>query len=334
MPHLFRAVVFAYSEVGLRCLRSLLDAGVDVPLVFTHQDSPAERPWFGSVARLAAERGVEVTTASPLEEPWVRRVETLAPEYLLSFYYRSLLEERLLACARWGALNMHGSLLPKYRGRAPINWAILRGESRTGATLHYMVRKPDAGPIVGEESVPIGIDATAHSVSLAVAEAAARLLTRCLPLLAAGPPAGRPMDLSQGTYFGGRTPEDGRIDWTWPAARIHNLIRAVAPPFPGAFTDLGGRRLVLAGSRWLGEPARHTESAPCLYVEGGRLLLDCSDGQRLAIPSVLLDGEPLGAEDLGRLRDGAPPGSQHLARLSGGAPVRLDPSSPTRRIAE
>lgn len=311
---MFRAVVFAYSEVGFRCSRVLLDAGVDVPLVLTHQDSPAERPWFGSVARLAAERGVEVTTASPRGEECARRIAALEPDYLLSFYYRSLLEERLIASARWGALNMHGSLLPQYRGRAPVNWAILRGESRTGATLHYMVRKPDAGPIVDQESVPIGIDDTALSVSLAVAEAAARLLTRTLPRLAAGPPEGRPMDLSRGSYFGARTPEDGRIDWAWPAARVHNLIRAVAPPFPGAFTDLGDRRLLFVGSRWLGEPARHPERAPCLYVEDGRLLLDCSDGQRLAIPGVLLDGEPLGAQELGRLH--------------GGAPLRLDPFHP------
>ncbi len=317
---MFRAVVCAYSEVGFRGLQALLDGGVDVPLVFTHQGSPAERPWFGSVARLAAERGLEVTTASPGGEEWARRIEALAPDYLLSLYYRSLLAERLLAAARWGALNLHGSLLPKYRGRAPINWAILRGEPRTGATLHYMVRQPDAGPIIDQESVPIGIDDTALSVSLAVAEAAARLLTRALPRLAAGPPAGRPMDLSEGSYFGGRTPEDGRIDWTWPAARVHNLIRAVAPPFPGAFADVGGRRLLFEGSRWLGEPARHTQSAPCLYAEADRLLLDCRDGQRLAIAGVLLGGEPLGAEQLGR--------------LTGGAPLPLDPSSPTRRIAE
>ncbi len=317
---MFRAVVFAYSEVGFRCLRTLLDAGVDVPLVFTHPDSPAERPWFGSVARLAAERGVEVMTANPSGEEWILRIEALAPQYVLSFYYRSLLEERLLAAARWGALNMHGSLLPKYRGRAPINWAILSGESETGATLHYMVRKPDAGPIIDQEKVPIGIDDTALSVSLAVADAAVRLLTRWLPRLAAGPPPARPMDLSQGSYFGGRTPEDGRIDWAWPASRLHNLIRAVAPPFPGAFTELGGRRLLFAGSRWLDERVRHAQSAPCLYVEDGRLLLDCRGGQRLSIPGVSLDGEPLGAEELGR-RHGA-------------APLRLDPAPLTRRIAE
>ncbi|MGH8148392.1 MAG: formyltransferase, partial [Steroidobacteraceae bacterium] len=221
----------AYSEVGFRCLEALLDAGVRVPLVLTHEDSRGEQPWFGSVRRLATERGVEVSSASAAGDDVIRRVAALAPEYLLSFYYRSLLGADLLGAARWGALNMHGSLLPRYRGRAPVNWAILNGETETGATLHYMVRKPDAGPIVGQERVPIGSDDTALTVSLAVAAAAARLLARSLPLLAVGPPAGLAMDLGSGSYYGGRTPEDGRIDWAWPAARVHNLISAVAPPF-------------------------------------------------------------------------------------------------------
>ncbi len=308
---MFRAVVFAYSEVGFRCLQTLLDAGVEVPLVVTHEDSPGERQWFHSVARFAAERRVEaVAPANPAAPEWIARVASHAPEYLFSFYYRLMLDRRLLGCARWAALNLHGSLLPKYRGRAPVNWAILHGETETGATLHYMVAKPDAGPIVAQERVPIGIDDTALTVSLAVADAAARLLERALPVLAAGPPTGRVMDLSQGSYFGARTPEDGRIDWAQSAARVHNLIRAVAPPFPGAFTELGGRRVLFAGSRWTGEPARHPERAPCLYVEGGALYLDCIDRVRLALTGLTVDGEPASAEA--------------IRRVLGPEPVRLD----------
>jgi methionyl-tRNA formyltransferase len=308
----FSAVVFAYSEVGFRCLRALLEGGVQVRSVFTHEDAPRERAWFGSVARLAAERGIEVTTSSAQGEETARRVSRLAPQYLFSFYYRAMLEEPLLACPRWAALNMHGSLLPKYRGRAPVNWAILNGESETGATLHYMVRKPDAGPIVDQERVAIGIDDTALTVSLAVAAAAERLLARWLPRLASGPPPAVPQDLARGSYFGGRTPEDGRIDFRQGAARIHNLIRAVAPPYPGAFTELEGRRLLFAGSQWTGEPARHGASAPCLYAEAQRLLLDCRDGLRLAIPAVVLAGRELDAKGFGS--------------LFGPQPLPLDPS--------
>ncbi|MGH8149547.1 MAG: formyltransferase, partial [Steroidobacteraceae bacterium] len=189
---------------------------------------------------------------------------------------------------------------------------------------HYMVRKPDAGPIVGQERVPIGIDDTALTVSLAVAAAAARLLTRSLPLLAVGPPAGLAMDLGSGSYYGGRTPEDGRIDWAWPAARVHNLIRAVAPPFPGAFADAGGARLSFEGSGWLGEPARYPADAPCLYAERGGLRLDCADGVRLAIPGVRLGERALGAEAFERLHGRAP------LHLRAAPPPSL---SSTRRIS-
>jgi methionyl-tRNA formyltransferase len=298
----FSAVVFAYSEVGFRCLRELLERGAKVPLVFTHEDRPGESVWFGSVANLARDHDVPVVAPrDPNVAEWAERIAGLAPEYLFSFYYRSMLQERLLATARWAALNMHGSLLPKYRGRAPVNWAILNGETHTGATLHYMVRKPDAGPIVAREVVAIGIDDTALTVSMAVAEAAARLLAGCLPSLAKGPPAATPMNLEQGSYFGGRTPEDGRIDWGWPAARVHALIRAVAPPFPGAFTDVGDRRILFVRSQWTGEPAAHPGLAPCLYVASdGRMRLDCRDGVRFAVPQIAVDGTELEARDFAR----------------------------------
>ena len=309
---MFKAVVFAYSEVGYRCLEVLLDSGVQVPLVFTHRDAVSEQQWFGSVAQLARERGVAtVTTEDPHDERWACEVEALAPQYLLCFYYRSMLSPRLLRAARWAALNMHGSLLPRYRGRAPVNWAILHGERETGATLHHMVDKPDAGAIIAQTRVAIGIDDTALEVSLAVARAAARMLEECLPTLARGAPSGRPMDLSQGSYFGGRTPADGRIDWRSPARSIHDLIRAVAPPFPGAFSELGPTRVVFEGSRWVAQAARHRDCAPCLYVEAERLFLDCRDGTRLLLPSVRLGGQRLDA-------------SAFLAR-HGRAPLALDP---------
>jgi methionyl-tRNA formyltransferase len=290
----FSAVVFAYSEVGFRCLQVLLDQGVRVPLVFTHEDQAGEQHWFASVADLARSRGVRVvTTAQPAAPEWLAEIRRLAPDYILAAYYRAMLPPSLLALARWGALNMHGSLLPAYRGRAPVNWAIANGETRTGATLHYMVAKPDAGPIVAREVVPIGPDDDALAVSRAVAGAAAHLLAASLPVLAQGPPAGEPMDLAAGSYFGGRRPEDGRIDPHWPGARVHAMIRAVAPPFPGAFVEDAGRRVVFGSSRLDGRCA--PQPGLCLHAGDGRLLLDCRDGVRLQIGHVLIDGGTLDA---------------------------------------
>jgi len=290
----FSAVVFAYSEVGHRCLRVLLEQGVQVPLVFTHEDQAGEQRWFGSVADLAAAHRVRtVTPTQPAAPEWLEQIRRLSPDYLLAFYYRYMLPPPLLQLARWGALNMHGSLLPQYRGRAPVNWAIANGETRTGATLHYMVARPDAGPIVAQEAVAIGPNDDALAVSMAVAAAATRVLSGALPAMVLGPPPGRPMDLAAGSYLGGRRPEDGRIQLDWPGMRVHAMIRAVAPPFPGAYVAIAQRRVVFVSSRLTGEPARHPEAAPCLYATDGQLFMDCRDGVRLLIGSVLLDGTEL-----------------------------------------
>jgi methionyl-tRNA formyltransferase len=303
----FSAVVFAYSEVGQRCLQVLLDHGVQVPLVFTHEDQVGEQRWFGSVAQLAAAHGVRtVTPTQPAAPEWLEQIRCSSPDYLLAFYYRSMLPPSLLQLPRWGALNMHGSLLPQYRGRAPVNWAIANGETRTGATLHYMVARPDAGPIIAQEAVAIGPNDDALAVSMGVAAAAAHLLGSTLPSMALGPPPGRPMDLAAGSYFGGRTPEDGRIHPDWPGMRVHAMIRAVAPPFPGAFVTVADRRVVFVSSRLTGEPARHPDAAPCLYAADGQLFMDCRDGARLRIGSVRVDGTELDGREF-QMRCGVEP---------------------------
>lgn len=302
-----RAVVFAYSEVGVRCLRVLMNRGVRIDLVVTHEDDPTERQWFGSVASLAKEHRIPVTTpANPNAADVVEGIVNLRPDFLFSFYYRHMLCEQLLAAPTRGALNMHGSLLPKYRGRAPVNWAILNGETETGASLHYMQARPDAGPLVGQEPAPIFVNDTALMVSLKVANAAEQLLERCLPELIAGSAAAVPLDLAQGSYFGRRRPADGKIHWDRPALEIHNLIRAVAPPFPGAFGDFDGQILRVLGSRYHGRPSRHPVQAPCLYSDNGYLQLDCRDGKQLTLTQAELDGTAFTVQSL-VVRYGATP---------------------------
>jgi len=276
-----QAVVFGYHDVGVRCLRVLLDAGVAVPLVVTHRDAPDERIWFGSVAQLAQSRGIETLLSEEMNR-LRERISVISPEFMFSFYYRRMLPPDVLALARKGAFNMHGSLLPKYRGRAPVNWAILKGESETGATLHEMVAKPDAGRIVDQERVPIGPDETAAEVFAKVSDAAETVLKRSLPHLLAGTASLRKQDLSKGSYFGARRPEDGRIDWSRSALEIHNLVRAVAPPYPGAFTD----RMKIFRTRVENRKAPHGRTGP--YREGNEWFAVCGDGKVLR----LLELEP------------------------------------------
>jgi len=292
-----RAVVFAYHNVGVRCLKVLLAQGIDVALVVTHEDNPNENIWFDSVARTAAEYGIPVATPENPNRPvFLARLEDLRPDFLFSFYYRHMLKPALLGSASRGAYNMHGSLLPKYRGRVPINWAVLHGESETGATLHEMVEKPDAGRIVAQQAVPILPDDTAGEVFDKVVVAAEMCLLGVLPRLTLGDAPHLPMDLTAGSYFGGRKPEDGRIDWTQPAQQVHNLVRAVAPPYPGAFCDTpAGQLRVLRTIRTGDAPAGHG-----LFAAGDAMFARCGDGKCLRVLAAELNGRPLTANELER----------------------------------
>ena len=277
-------MVFAYHDVGVRCLRTLLSHGLDVALVFTHLDSPTETIWFDSVARHARWHGIKTLTPENPNVPEVIDLVRMAqPDFLFSFYYRSMLSPEMLAIPKSGAYNMHGSLLPKYRGRVPVNWAVLHGEIETGATLHAMTAKPDAGDIVDAEAVPILPDDTAVEVFRKVCVAAEVALNRCLPALLAGTAPHMAQDLRNGSYFGGRTARDGAIDWRLGAVAAHNLIRAVAPPYPGAYSEAEGLPLRILRSLAASLPAEpgtdgSVDDAPVLRWRNGDVYALCRDG--------------------------------------------------------
>jgi methionyl-tRNA formyltransferase len=292
------AVVFAYHDVGVRCLEALLSHDVAVPLVVTHTDDAQETIWFESVAATAANHGLPcITPADPNRPEVERRVAQLKPDFIFSFYYRHMLKPRLLAHAKLGAFNMHGSLLPRYRGRSPVNWAILRGESETGITLHEMVERADAGAIVDQMAVPIEIQDDAHAVFNKITAAAETVLVRSLPGLIAGTAPRTPQDLAAGSYVGRRRPEDGRIDWSKPAREIHDLVRAVAPPFPGAFGEIEGRRWWIYRTRIAGR-ATDAPSQPQIYSVDGQCFIRCIDGGLLQILSGAADEGALTLRDL------------------------------------
>jgi methionyl-tRNA formyltransferase len=309
-----RAVVFAYHNVGVRCLKVLLAGGADVPLVVTHQDDPGEALWFGSVAATAAEYGIPVVTPDdPNVQATVARVAAQRPDFLFSFYYRRMLHPPLLALPARGALNMHGSLLPRYRGRAPVNWAVLHGERETGATLHYMTEKPDAGDIVAQTAVPILPDDTAREVFDKVTLAAEITLAGILPALLAGTAPRKPQDSARASYFGGRRPEDGAIDWFRSATEVHNLVRAVAPPYPGAFTTLQGERARVLRTRVVDATSAPTLT-PTLEARDGRLLAHCGGGGTLQVLALELEGAMVTPA--------------HLAGRFGTVPMLLSPQRP------
>lgn len=285
-----RAVVFAYHNVGVRCLQVLLAQSVEIAAVITHDDSPTENIWFESVENLAGLHRIPIMKPdNPNTPEFIASIAKLKADFLFSFYYRLMLKPALLATAPKGAFNMHGSLLPKYRGRVPINWAIIKGETETGATLHEMVEKPDAGRIVDQTAVPILPNDNAHDVFQKVTLAAEITLNRALPDLINGTAQMHAQDLTKGSYFGGRKPADGVINWGDSAQNIHNLIRAVAPPYPGATASIAGKPVIITKS--LLAPARFTHSNPgFLNVSSERCIALCGDGRMLRILETIING--------------------------------------------
>jgi len=284
------AVVFAYHNVGVRGLASLLANNIDVKLVVTHEDNPQENIWFGSVRELAILSDIPVIYPDdPNTTRVVERIKELQPDWFFSFYYRNMLGQSLLDIPAQGALNLHGSLLPKYRGRVPINWAVFHGEQESGASLHRMEIKPDAGALIDQQSIPILPNDTAHEVFQKVTCAAEMVLMRSLPRLLQGTQHETPLDLSAGSYFGGRKPEDGRINWFDSAQQVHNLVGAVAPPYPPAFFDIGMHRVHILGSYYLGESAGGQQAR--IYWANNRCYADCIDGHRFQITGITVDGQ-------------------------------------------
>lgn len=299
-----KTVVFAYHNVGIVGLEALKRHGYEIAAVFSHPDDPGEKRWFASVVDWAQGRGIPVFCPESVNtEQWITYIKVLSPSTIFSFYFRHLICREILALAPGGAFNLHGSLLPAYRGRVPVNWVLVNGETVTGVTLHYMVAKADAGDIVGQKEVAIDFDDTALTLYNKLCRAAAALLDDLLPLIKVGRVPRIPQDESRASIYGRRRPEDGRIDWQWPSLRIYNLVRAVTEPYPGAFAylvregeeDVGGEKAFI----WWALPAEgETEGKKPggvilregrVYVTTGRGLLELKDIQ--VGPLRMTDGE-------------------------------------------
>ncbi|MDR5615905.1 bifunctional UDP-4-amino-4-deoxy-L-arabinose formyltransferase/UDP-glucuronic acid oxidase ArnA [Arsenophonus sp.] len=294
-----KAIVFAYHDIGCVGLKALQKAGFEIQAVFTHTDDPKENHFFSSVARLGAEMGLSVFAPENVNHSlWIECIEKMQPDVIFSFYYRHMLSQELLALAPKGAFNLHGSLLPKYRGRVPINWAILHGETETGVTLHKMIAKPDAGDIVAQKKISIDATDTALVLHEKIRQAAEQLLADTLPLIKIGDYSATPQDESKATYFGRRSAEDGLIDWSKSATEVNNLVRAVTEPYPGAFTYLAESKMIVWRARVLEKshdklPGTIISTEP-LQIACGQGVLEILTGQSGA--GLYVEGSRLAAE--------------------------------------
>ena len=293
-----RLIFMGYHNIGYVCLEALIEHcrsfGDEIVAVVTHADDPRENIWFSSVRELAFKNYLPVYQPdNPNDPAFVAAMAKLQPDFLFSCYYRHMLKKPLLDLPRLGALNLHGSLLPRYRGRCPVNWVLIQGEKETGVTLHYMVEQPDKGEIVAQKRVPIDPEDTARTLFAAMTAAAGELMAEVYPALREGTAPRIPQDQSQASYFGGRGPEDGRIDWQKPSQEIYNLVRAVTHPYPGAFTTLKGRKLYIWWGRALAarDLAREAPGRVVAPLPGEGLLVETGQGHFL-ITQAQWEGEP------------------------------------------
>ncbi|EUB84624.1 bifunctional UDP-4-amino-4-deoxy-L-arabinose formyltransferase/UDP-glucuronic acid oxidase ArnA [Pseudomonas sp. GM30] len=311
-----KTVVFAYHDIGCAGIEALLNSGYDIAAVFTHADDPKENAFYASVAQLCANKGIPVHAPEDANHPlWIERIAKLDPEYIFSFYYRNLLSEPLLALAKKGAFNLHGSLLPRYRGRAPANWVLVNGETETGVTLHRMVKRADTGAIVAQQRVAIDRSDTGLTLHAKLRTAASDLLRDTLPNMLQGKITETPQDESKATVFGRRTPADGKLVWAKPAEELFNLVRAVTRPYPGAFCAVGEHKLIV----WSAEVVKGNEGqAPGRVISVDPLRIACGQdslvinagqrndnglylsGPQLANELGLVDGSLLRGAESGR----------------------------------
>jgi UDP-4-amino-4-deoxy-L-arabinose formyltransferase/UDP-glucuronic acid dehydrogenase (UDP-4-keto-hexauronic acid decarboxylating) len=275
-----KTVVFAYHNIGIIGLEALVKEKFEIQAIFSHLDNPDENIWFSSVAEWAKKNKLPVFFPQNVNTPeWIEMIRRKSPEIIFSFYYRNLLSQDILMIPSVGSFNLHGSLLPAYRGRCPVNWVLLKGEQRTGVTLHHMVEGPDAGDIIGQKEVAIEFEDTVSTLYQKLCTKTKELLEEVLPLIKKGIAPRIAQNLKEGSYYGGRRPEDGKIDWDWPVMQIYNLVRAVTEPYPGAFTFLpGGEKLYI----WWALPEKGSTSkglSGAIEIEEANVYVRAPDGR-------------------------------------------------------
>jgi UDP-4-amino-4-deoxy-L-arabinose formyltransferase/UDP-glucuronic acid dehydrogenase (UDP-4-keto-hexauronic acid decarboxylating) len=304
-------VLFAYHTIGARALEALVARGEEVAAVVTHADDPGEGSWFESVAEVARIHRIPcLAPASPNVPAIVETVRGRAPDLILSVWYRRLLGAELLALPRVAALNLHGSLLPAYRGRAPLNWVLVNGELRTGVTLHHMAADADAGDIVAQRTIDIEPDDAAIALYERMTKIGVELLVDAYPAVLAGTAPRVPQDAARATTMPRCRPEDGRIDWAWPAARIFNVIRALAEPYPGAFVGDGPARLRLWAAATPAACSRDAEPGTVVAIVPSRGVAVATGAGVLVITRVQGAGGVAEPADRWAARRGLRPGAR------------------------
>ena len=294
-----RIVFFGTPAFALPALERVLTWGAPVAGVVTQPDRPRGRGQHvsaGAVKRFAVARGLPVLQPERLrDDAFIAAFTALRAELAVVAAYGKILPEALLALPPLGFINVHASLLPRYRGASPVQRAVMAGDTETGVSIMRIVRELDAGPVFASAPHPIGPDDTADQVERALADLGAALLIDVIEQLADGRARETAQDSSLATFAPRLTPDDGPIDWIWPAKRIHDHVRGLHP-WPHACTYAGGKRVILlrtslaAALPPAAPGARTREPGEVLAAAGGVLTVVCGDGRALQLDVLQPEG--------------------------------------------
>jgi methionyl-tRNA formyltransferase len=295
-----RVVFFGTPDFAVPTLEALLGSRHQVVGVVTQPDRPRGRGHktaFAPVKVRAIEAGVPTLQPESLKDPaFLEALSAFTADLGVVAAYGKILPEVVLSAPPLGMLNVHASLLPKYRGAAPIHRAVIAGEAITGVTIMRVVKALDAGPMLASASRPIGPDESSEEVEHDLARIGADLLCWTLDDLAAGVDRETAQDERQATYAHRLTKENGIVDWTWSARRIHNLIRGLHP-WPHAVTYLGDRRLILLRSAVSPEDASAEAPGAILRATGDELHVATGDGVIHLLEVQAEGGRPMGVRE-------------------------------------
>ena len=287
-----RILFMGTPDFAVPSLKALVDAGHMVCGVFTQPDKPKNR---GMKLQASPVKEYSITHNIPVYQPQKMRdgeamgyLRTLEPELIVVAAYGRLLPDDILAYPAKGCINVHSSLLPKYRGAAPINWAILNGEAETGVTIMHMATALDAGDIISQAATPIGGDETAPELLARLADLGAGLLVRAVEEIGAGTASRTPQDAAGATLAPMLSRELSPMDWGRTAPELHAQVRGLIP-WPNAVAELNGNRCKIWKTAVLDE---RTSKAPGTVLEAGRngILLACGGGTLLRVEELQADG--------------------------------------------
>jgi methionyl-tRNA formyltransferase len=259
-----KVALLCAGDIGCRCLQTAIDStAAEIVAVFSYRVESPQSEYLDRIQELCRSHRIRFFESSnvgcaEIEQLW----STLDLDYLFAIKWRTMIPQRVVDSARHGLIVFHASLLPKYRGWAPVNWPLINGEEKTGVTMFYAADDVDAGDIIEQRERRITDEDDAGTIDAWLNANVEEMLKQNLPRLADGTAARTPQDHDQATYTIWRTPEDGRIDWRRSAREIWNLVRGLTRPYPGAFTILDGRKLIVWSAELETNPRRYVGSVP------------------------------------------------------------------------